>query len=70
MFWLGLIVGIIIGAVGMTAVSLVYCSKRYGSMEDFVDGVNAMGVAADNRSSQLQVWHGDELLDIAYFNES
>lgn len=67
MFWIGLLVGLTVGVVGLTVIAIAYCEHRYGSWEDFGDGIDLIKVAVDNRESELLVIHDGELLDKVVF---
>ena len=63
MFWIGMIIGIIIGAVGYIAGSYLYTLKSMNmSWEEFLDYINIGIVAGNNRESvlTLSVKEGDE----------
>lgn len=69
MFIFGLIVGMIVGAVAWMGLCVAICAKRFGSLSDFVNGVDLLHDAADNRESTLQVYHKGELLNEVVFKE-
>lgn len=69
MFWIGMIVGTIIGFIAFAAVSVMHCVKRYGSWEDLGNGVAMLNMAADNRKSYMQVFTDDEILGTVVFEE-
>lgn len=69
MFWIGLIVGVIIG-IGAVAAWLFYCYKvTFRDVDTFVDMVNVLAVANENRESHVIVTHNDEVLATAVFEE-
>lgn len=67
MFWIGLLVGLTVGVVGLAVISIMYCDRRYGSWEDFLNGTDLVELAVDNRKSELLVIHDGELLDKVVF---
>jgi H+/gluconate symporter-like permease len=69
MFWIGLIVGIIIAIIASVGFAAYCCKKVYGDRKTFMSMVDVTRVAAENRESEVQVYHDGELLKIAFFEE-
>lgn len=69
MFWIGLIIGIIVGSIGIMVVSIRYVTNLYGSWESFNKGTDLLEVATNNRESVVRVYHDGELLDEVTFEE-
>lgn len=69
MFWIGLIIGIIVGIIGIMVVSTRYVVNLYGSWEAFDKGTDLLEVATNNRESVMRVYHDGEVLDEVIFEE-
>lgn len=70
MFWIGLIVGIIVGAVGygLNAVRLGAKASNM-SLEEFWDCASLIVEAGHNRESTVTAWHDGEMLDVVELEE-
>jgi hypothetical protein len=63
MFWIGLIVGIVLGVVGVFAVCLYYGNNVwFASSDEFRDAIRAIDVASKNRESTITVEHNGEVI--------
>ena len=69
MFWIGLIVGIIIGGFATYGASRLLMRYIFGSIEQFENGLDILFTANDNRKSYVQVFTDDEVLDTLVFEE-
>lgn len=69
MFWIGLIVGIIVGTVILYLLSRLVMTAMFGSYEKYSEGFELLLTASDNRESTVQVWHDGECLDEVIFEE-
>lgn len=70
MFWIGIVVGAIVGWLGSAAFHLWYgmraCDMSYDEFLNFA----ALGVqAGDNRESTITVTHDDEVVDVLVLKE-
>lgn len=71
MFWIGLIVGIIIGMVALKALSRWYCRKvLFASYEECDEVINTVITAARNRKSYLQAFTDEEILSTVTLEET
>lgn len=69
MFWIGLIVGIIVGVVALWLLSKALMVVIFGSFDQYKDGFELLLTANDNRKSYLQAFTDDEILDTVVFEE-
>ena len=69
MFWIGLIVGMFIATAAIVAYLALSCHLVYGTMETFNSMVKVTMAAAENRRSEVVVYHDGNALDTAVFEE-
>ena len=69
MFWIGLIVGIVVGAVVLYLLSRGLMAVVFGSYEKYSEGFGLLLTASGNRESTVQVWHDGDCLDEVIFEE-
>ena len=70
MFWIGLIVGIIIGFVAFAIFGMLYALRFYNiSWEEAMGFCGIMYEAGHNRESMILVTHDDEVLDALVLEE-
>lgn len=62
MFWIGMIVGIVIGVVGIVVYAVRFTSQTYGSWKKFGETQHLVERALDNRESVIVAYHGGEIL--------
>ena len=68
MFWIGMIVGIIIGAVGLVAIWTLLAVKWTNmSVDELAECGGLIMEAGNNRASTLSVWHDGETIAAAEF---
>lgn len=72
MFWIGTIVGIVIGVVGFAVLSVRYASQLCGSFATACDIARLMETAHENRRSYIYAIKDDDdgsILDAVTFEE-
>ena len=69
MFWIGFIVGILVFNVLSIAFFMYCCAVTHTSVDDFKNLVEANSTALVNRESRIEVYHNDECLFDAVFEE-
>lgn len=70
MFWIGFIVGIIIGAISCMAIwSLLVMKWTNMSMDEISACGGLILEAGNNRASTMSVWHDGELLEEVEFED-
>lgn len=71
MFWIGLIVGIILGAVAFGSIGWWFTTRVLcNSPEEFEGVYNVMVDATQNRESEIQVIHDGEVLNRVVFKDN
>lgn len=69
MFWIGMIIGAIIGYLALW-VHVAWACKSFGvSYAEFNSIADTIGEAVTNRESEIQVWHDGRLIDVTYLEE-
>lgn len=70
MFWIGLIVGFIIGGIAWFAFSYVFSLKMTNmSWNEFEDSVQFLIEAGNNRESKMTLHYNDEDRNVLTFEE-
>ena len=69
MFWIGMIVGTIIGFLAFWVLVALLCKSMGVSFSEFNNISDTIGEALANRESEIQVWHDDRLIDVTYLDE-
>lgn len=69
MFWIGLIVGVVIGLVALVVLFLWSLHVNKMDLCDYVEFCYVLGDAVENRESSMQVWHDGELINEMIFEE-
>lgn len=68
MFWIGMIVGIILGAVALLVAAGPLCCKIYNaSIEEIYDGFNLVAEAGHNRECELILVKDDTTIEVVEF---
>lgn len=69
MFWIGLIIGAVIAVAALVGYAWLACWVTFRSWETFNSMVDVISDATENRKSEVCVYHNDELLNVAIFEE-
>lgn len=70
MFWIGIIVGVILGAVGYGLNAIRIGAKAMNmTVEELFDCSKLMVEAGHNRESTIAVWHDGEVLETVDLEE-
>ena len=69
MFWIGMIVGTIIGFLAFWVFVVLACKSMGVSFTEVNNIADTIGEALTNRESEIQVWHDGRLIDVTYLEE-
>lgn len=70
MFWVGLIVGVVIGiGIMLTICYMGYRVLNIRSLDEMGDIIDTLTIAGENRESVITVTHNDEVIGICTLSE-
>ena len=69
MFWIGTFVGMMFASIVLIGFMLFCCWKTYGDVDTFMDMVDVVVAANENRESEVRVYHDGDILEVAVFEE-
>lgn len=69
MFWIGMIVGIVLGIAALFVIALLHCTYTCGSWQKWSEACGLLDCALDNRESIIVAYHEGEILDEVRFPE-